>query len=323
MHNFAEDLLSTPSNWQPAAKKWVIQTLNTLNYRTDGAFDTVEDWYLGQVWRLATHRGYVYFKATTLLPLFANESALSHTLAQLFPQHSAEVLAIEPRKGWMLTADFGHPLDENVGLDEWHSAYGVWGRLQYESSLYRDQLLSAGCLDRKIEHLTHQLHWHCKQHKIATHLKAHGFQCDSRLLEKLAKAIAKLNQYGIPETLVHGDLHEGNIAKTSNSHLFFDWSDACITHPFMDGIFIYQFSDTPQKRALIEQYLIPWRNLFNAEACYNAWLAAKPVCFAHHAVSYASIVLNAPADNDDSKDFADSFLHHFKNLAIALTETQR
>ncbi|MBI1880332.1 MAG: phosphotransferase [Chloroflexi bacterium] len=44
----------------------------------------------------------------------------------------------------------------------------------------------------------------------------------------------QLAGYSVPQTLVHGDLHTGNVALVEGKLLFFDWTDACVTHPFFD-----------------------------------------------------------------------------------------
>ena len=36
----------------------------------------------------------------------------------------------------------------------------------------------------------------------------------------------------IPETIQHDDLHDGQIFVDGKRYLFFDWGDACVSHPF-------------------------------------------------------------------------------------------
>ena len=52
-----------------------------------------------------------------------------------------------------------------------------------------------------------------------------------------------LGRYNLPDCLVHGDLHLGNVARNGDSYQIFDWSDSCIAHPFVDMIEPY-FSTT-------------------------------------------------------------------------------
>ena len=53
-----------------------------------------------------------------------------------------------------------------------------------------------------------------------------------------ARAEALVREFwacGIPDTLSHGDLHPGNVAYDGREVRLFDWTDGCVTHPFLDG----------------------------------------------------------------------------------------
>jgi Ser/Thr protein kinase RdoA (MazF antagonist) len=38
---------------------------------------------------------------------------------------------------------------------------------------------------------------------------------------------------GIPETIQHDDLHDGQVFVRDGRYLFFDWGDASVSHPFL------------------------------------------------------------------------------------------
>jgi hypothetical protein len=42
----------------------------------------------------------------------------------------------------------------------------------------------------------------------------------------------ELAAYGIPETIQHDDLHDGQVFLRDGGYLFFDWGDSCVSHPF-------------------------------------------------------------------------------------------
>ena len=42
----------------------------------------------------------------------------------------------------------------------------------------------------------------------------------------------ELAAYGIPETIQHDDLHDGQVFVRNGSYRVFDWGDSCISHPF-------------------------------------------------------------------------------------------
>jgi aminoglycoside phosphotransferase (APT) family kinase protein len=42
----------------------------------------------------------------------------------------------------------------------------------------------------------------------------------------------QLRSFDIPETIDHGDLHDGNVFVLDGNYRFFDWGDSGISHPF-------------------------------------------------------------------------------------------
>ena len=61
------------------------------------------------------------------------------------------------------------------------------------------------------------------------------------LAPHLKNLCSQLAKYRIPQTLVHGDLHLGNVALYEDNYILFDWTDSCIAHPFFD-MFLFYFS---------------------------------------------------------------------------------
>jgi Ser/Thr protein kinase RdoA (MazF antagonist) len=52
------------------------------------------------------------------------------------------------------------------------------------------------------------------------------------LVPDFAARCTYLAAYGIPETIQHDDLHDGNVFVRDGRYLFFDWGDSCVSHPF-------------------------------------------------------------------------------------------
>ena len=42
----------------------------------------------------------------------------------------------------------------------------------------------------------------------------------------------ELAAYGIPETIQHDDLHDGQVFVSDGRYRIFDWGDSCVSHPF-------------------------------------------------------------------------------------------
>jgi hypothetical protein len=52
-------------------------------------------------------------------------------------------------------------------------------------------------------------------------------------LDHYAELCARLSDGGVPATLQHDDLHDGNVFVEGERHRFFDWGDASVSHPFV------------------------------------------------------------------------------------------
>ncbi len=85
-------------------------------------------------------------------------------------------------------------------------------------------------------------------------------------IPEFTRSCAVLSSYPVPETLDHGDFHDGNIFVHDGRYLFFDWGDSSITHPFFSlrVPFVsveYRFGleeDSPWFLRLSSRYLSEW-----------------------------------------------------------------
>jgi aminoglycoside phosphotransferase (APT) family kinase protein len=61
---------------------------------------------------------------------------------------------------------------------------------------------------------------------------------------------------------VHGDLHLSTVAQGPHGYLFFDWTDACVAHPFLDLLTFFQEDEEEVQSALRDRlrdaYLAEW-----------------------------------------------------------------
>src|SRR5262245_50429292 len=109
-----------------------------------------------------------------------------------------------------------------------------------------------------------------------------------------------LTPYLVPYTLVHGDLHPGNIARHQGGYRFFDWPDACLAHPFCDLLpMLHDAQALPvAARAcshMLESYLELWTAYESLERLRQVWALAQPLGALHQAISYAHIVAGLEA----------------------------
>jgi hypothetical protein len=194
--------------------------------------------------------GAAYFKASA--PAFAHEPALTEALARWRPDCTVGLLAVDPGRGWMLMRDSGETmrnvLEREHAVELFEPLFTRYAELQLELVPRRDDLLALGVPDRRLTRMT----------ELAGELLV-----DLGLVRDL---VSTIELYGLPETLVHEEVHPGNVLVRNGAHVFVDWADSCFGHPFF-GIVVASRSvadrfelepGAPELERLADAYLEPW-----------------------------------------------------------------
>ncbi len=279
--------------WFAQATAWMDETLTGLGRTSTGPVEQHKSLGISCLLRQPTDAGTVYLKATARLPLFVNEGRLMETLSRYFPRWIPAPLARQDGNSWMLLEDFGPNLRERDKKDaDFAPAAAEYARLQQASATRVKELLTLGCIDRRLPVLAEQIDPLLAHPLTARHAKAEEISQLVALAPRLRQHCARLAAIGLPDTLVHGDLHLGNVAGNGEGYLFFDWSDACIAHPFLDMITPYFLEEDEAKRARGKaHYLAAWEGWASQSALEEAWRLAKPLAALHQAVSYLHILI--------------------------------
>jgi aminoglycoside phosphotransferase (APT) family kinase protein len=110
------------------------------------------------------------------------------------------------------------------------------------------------------------------------------------LLPHLERRFAEIAGWGLPETLVHGDLHLGNVANPGPDDALgltiYDWTDACLAHPLVDLATLVRSSPETERDALVTAYTGVWRQHLDLPSIEVLVAAALDVERAHQAVTY-------------------------------------
>lgn len=307
--------------WFREAEVWIGQQLSRLGYTLVAPVEYVKSWGISCILRARTSAGDIYFKEATILPLFADEPSVTTVLARLFPDHVPVPLCIERKRRWMLLADFGQSV-EQLGEDVPRGEiFCLYAQLQIASAEHVDHLLAAGCLDRRLDRLSAQIDPLLKDIPGLSSVKAEEIQKIPSLAPTLKEICSKLASYRVPETVVHGDLQMDNVALHEGKVLFFDWTDSCISHPFLDMFSIFFDEKNAQVRTnLRDEYLASWTRFEPTERLAEAWALAEPLCALHHMVSYQHIIANL--EPTARQEFGGALPRLFKNLLQSLEKLQ-
>ncbi len=217
--------------------------------RATGPVQQFRSWGISAILQVSTTQSDVYFKVANAWPLSAHEPRVMQTLADWYPQLIPAPLTIDSDRRWMLLRDFGPALRGNPDLDVWTAALQAYVMLQRDTTDRLDALRAIGCADRRLETLPAWVDFLVADAETLALIEPQEADRLIALGPHLNELAARLSNYRLPSTLVHGDLHPGNIAAQHDEYLFYDWTDACIAHPFMDLITVLEETDTlPDRR---------------------------------------------------------------------------
>jgi len=277
--------------WYAEATAWIERSLAPLGRTLTAPPVPVQWWSLSAVMRVSTAEGDLYFKAATLdQPLFCNEPSVTAWLGERFPGRVPVMVASDPNRGWMLLEDAGPEVGFDIPLERKGEVFRAFGNLQRDSAGELEILLAHGCIDRRPDRLMPQIE---RLLDDETALKAVP-EDDRRELRRRLPAVAELCRRvadgPVPSTLIHGDIHLGNVASRDGAFIFFDWTDASVAHPFVDMFMIYGEKDESTRALLRDAYLAAWTDLAPIERLRELWADAEPIHALHHAVSYHVIL---------------------------------
>ncbi len=282
--------------WLAGALDWAASTLAEAGFGPIQAYETIKSWGISFVLKVLAGAGSepetFYFKASRPLPLFAEEGTVTQALAGLFPEYVAPPLAVDRARRWMLVTRQGESLPWSPPVELHEAIYATLARLQIASIPHLDALQKAGCLDRRLPLLSAQLPGILVDEVILTRLTADERQQLLAALPRFLECIENLDALDLPDTLIHGDFHTGNIADRNGQHLIFDWSDASYGHPFMDLLTLGDQTNQAKRTRVQNAYLAPWQAIASEETLLAAYDLAQVVYPLYHAASYQAILHN-------------------------------
>lgn len=293
--------------WLGEVRAWIEGEAARLGHAVTGV-EQVKQWSISSVLRVQTDGRDLYFKVSARLPLFVEEGPVTAMLASRFPDHVPEPLALEPERGWMLLPALDEPIGWQAPLEARRDMFERFATLQRASTEQVDALIDAGCLDRRLDTLEGQLGPLVADPAAVARLEPDEVDELRRQLPAFQSACRRLAEIGPPPTLVHGDLHGSNAARHNGRLVFFDWTDACIAHPFIDLLTLQWEKDEAGRATLLAAYLGAWDGVVAPERLREAASLAEVVIPLHHAVSYQHIVAGLEPDARSELDVTHEFL---------------
>jgi hypothetical protein len=224
-------------DWRDEIEAWGVEQLTRLGRPVVGPIEQPHIRAWATAFTLPTAEGTVWLKAP--IPSLAHEVA---TLELLSPRNRImpTLIAGDRRRGWMLIEDAGQRLREfePPRLDRWEEAVALYAQLQLDAAELVDDLVAGGVPDRRGPRVAEQLDELLHDEAVLKPPTDAALTDDeiARLRAAVPQVAAdhdELEHLGVPSSIHHDDLHDGNVFLDGGACRIIDWGDACIAHPLL------------------------------------------------------------------------------------------
>ena len=279
-------------DWLKQANDWILTETARQAIKIAGAIKQSHIYPWSTVMRVPTNEGTLFFKAST--QDVAPEAALTQALAGWYPNSMPELLAVDTAQGWMLMRDGGEPLRASIrptqDLAPWNPVIPIYAEVQIGLAEHVSELLAMGVPDWRLRTLPAryiQLLEDTGSLELAHSggLTSNEFRRLQDLAPRFTQICADLASFGIPETLDHGDFHDGNVLLRNGRVTLFDWGDGNLTHPFVslrtffvsieNSLKLEDYAFTSEMAALLDLYLEPWQRFTSKKDLLAAFALSR------------------------------------------------
>jgi hypothetical protein len=241
----------------PAADlRWADAVLADLGRPRAGEPRQLRTWNLSSIWAIPTAAGQVWLKA---LPSFlVAEASLLTWLSSLHQDGNAPVATVlASHEGRQLLDDVPGEDHYGAGADVTAEAIELLVGLQAAAAPRIAEPARFGVQDRRAVAATAVIRAvHERYRSVLTADENNGLDA---LLATLPARFAAAEAAGLPDTVVHGDFHPGNVRGLPGRLRLLDWGDAVTGQPVLDLIRLLNASPTDDRDALKALWAKAWQ----------------------------------------------------------------
>jgi hypothetical protein len=301
--------------WFARTATWMVERMAEAGLATTEGPRLAYEGPLAAVLRARSDGEAIFLKCAA--PVFGHEASITHALARRTPDLLPTVIASEPAENWLLMRDYGGRLLDRGPEAAWVEAVPRLVELQRSWIGATDDIAAAGGQTRPIDDLAAAVPAMLDRDDLGGRLAPDVREAWIAAIPRLVDACAALIELGVPDTLVHGDLHPGNIVVSTNGPVVVDWSDAAVGNPFVDlATFLVRTKDRELRRRLFDAYVAGWDGLVPHARLEAAGQLAMTVGSLYQVATYQALI---PAlDEPDRATFTGADTSWLKRTLDAL-----
>lgn len=232
---------------------WADDQLAVAGWARTGAAQQMRSWNLSTLWRIPTARGRVWLKAVP--HFFAHEGAVIDWIgAPVAPR----LIDFVPGRALLVDIDgpTNHDVRDPVALQP---MVDLLTGLQQRALGRLDELVDLGVPDRRLP--TGVARWEAVVEDWGSTLAVGERRALAGLMRRLPALIAEIEACGVPDTLVHGDFHAGNVAGRPDGYVILDWGDSYVGHPLSDELAFVERLPAQVQVAARSWFVAAWQRI--------------------------------------------------------------
>ena len=243
--------------WFARASNWVVDQIAADLLPGDSAPRQHQLWGVSVVLRATSAEGNVFFKCSA--DAFRHEAVTTQALAKAMPELVPEVIAVDGARGWMLMRDLGAPELGDQDESLWLEGVMAHARIQQLWLGRSTELAALGLPIRSLTDLAARVAAMSQDTALWERMPPDLRERWLATQPKLVESCLRLDEIGPGPTLVHGDFHPWNVAFGPAKTRVFDWTDAAVSHPFVDlATYVFCSQDVSVRRRLLDASLDAW-----------------------------------------------------------------
>ena len=243
--------------WWARASTWVVEQMAAEGLPAVGAPRPHQLWGLSVVLRGSSSDADVFFKCSA--DLFRHEAVVTQALAARMPAWVPEVVAVDDVEGWLLMRDLGATELGEQDESLWHEGVRAHAGIQQSWLGRADELVGLGLPVRSLTDLAAQVEATTDDTVLLARLPGDVRDRWLSAAPALVESCRRLDEIGPGPALVHGDFHPWNVAFGPAATRVFDWTDAAVSHPFVDlATYVFRTDDQTVRRHLVETQVEAW-----------------------------------------------------------------
>lgn len=284
--------------WFARASDWMLEQMAAHGRPATGVPRQHQLWGVSTVLRAPSADGDFYLKCSA--GLFRHEAAMTRALAGSMQDVMPQVVSVEDDEGWLLMRGFDADEQGDQDQSEWTRGLVAHAGIQRSWLGRTDELVALGLPVRSLNELAAQVEEMAGDHALLSRLAPGLRERWMRETPTLAQSCLRLDRLGPGPSLVHGDFHPWNVVSTPDTVRVFDWTDATVSHPFVDlATYVLRADDVAVRRHLMDTYLACWSETLSTTSLQEAAELALVVGSVYQVQTYRSLLPTLMRDGAD------------------------